>query len=211
MVTLYTRGSALVDSRKRKPGGWSYIVVNEDGKILARDSGLSEDTTRPRMEVYAVIKGLTEARCFSKDVVIRTNSHIVYKVIEEKLLDKWASKNWTRGKRRSLNVSNQDLWLILTGLKTGINVSVTKVRSGGQLNEHDLDNYKSAIGMMRKAAGDSPGAPTQFKRYINSTDRKQQTRYKKLKAKKTGQLDDFLSDRQNNKERQRVLRLIKKG
>ena len=106
-VTLITDGSCIGNPG---PGGWACLLRLDDGDHRARElSGSVAQTTNNRMELMAVIQGLSALKepC---EVKIVTDSVYVHKGITE-WMPNWKRKGWQTSDKKS--VKNQDLWKAL--------------------------------------------------------------------------------------------------
>ena len=103
-VTLITDGACIGNPG---PGGWACLLRH--GKHTRELHGSAPHTTNNRMELTAVLEGLSalEEPC---EVTIVTDSEYVHKGITA-WMDGWKRKGWrTAGKQA---VKNQDLWKAL--------------------------------------------------------------------------------------------------
>lgn len=108
-VILFTDGAC---SGNPGPGGWAYILRHVASDIQKKASGGEPDTTNNRMELAAVIEGLS---ALSKPCCVRvvTDSQYVSKGMSEWVAG-WIRNNWRRGKGgRSQPVKNVELWKAL--------------------------------------------------------------------------------------------------
>ena len=104
---LYTDGACLGNPGA---GGWASILVfNNHKKIL---SGNEADTTNNRMELIAVIKGLS-ALTRPVNITIITDSKYVMDGID-KWIANWEQNNWKTAAKKA--VKNKDLWIKLDKL-----------------------------------------------------------------------------------------------
>ena len=104
---LYTDGACLGNPGA---GGWASILVfNNHKKIL---SGNEADTTNNRMELIAVIKGLS-ALTRPVNITIITDSKYVMDGIDKWIVN-WKQNNWKTAAKKA--VKNKDLWLKLDNL-----------------------------------------------------------------------------------------------
>ena len=104
---LYTDGACLGNPGA---GGWASILVfNNHKKIL---SGNEADTTNNRMELIAVIKGLS-ALTRPVNITIITDSRYVMDGIN-KWIANWKQNNWKTAAKKA--VKNKDLWIKLDKL-----------------------------------------------------------------------------------------------
>ena len=103
-VELFTDGACLGNPG---PGGWGALLrFNGTDKELA---GGEPDTTNNRMEMQAVIEGLT-ALSRSCSVTVYTDSQYVQKGITE-WIKGWKARGWKTAAKKP--VKNVDLWLAL--------------------------------------------------------------------------------------------------
>jgi ribonuclease HI len=100
-VTLITDGSCLGNPG---PGGWAAILRH--GETKRELSGTDPETTNNRMEMTAVLEGLTalSERC---QVLIEIDSEYVKKGITEWMAG-WKRRGWKTAAKKP--VKNQDLW-----------------------------------------------------------------------------------------------------
>lgn len=102
-VELYTDGSCLGNPG---PGGWAAILkLGEHEKCI---SGGERETTNNRMELLAVINGLSELK-FKCNVSITTDSQYVINAFIKGWIYNWE-------KERFKDRKNADLWVQLLGL-----------------------------------------------------------------------------------------------
>lgn len=104
-VILYTDGAC---SGNPGIGGWSAILMYKGHeKELV---GYNKDTTNNRMEMFAIIQGLSALKepC---EVQVYSDSAYVCNAFIEGWVDEWAKNNWkTAGKSP---VKNDDLWKLM--------------------------------------------------------------------------------------------------
>lgn len=102
-VHLFTDGAC---SGNPGPGGWGYILKHPATGKAREDSGAEVETTNNRMELRAVIEGLS---ALHRPTLVDLTSDSKY-VLEglKTWLDAWIARGWrTAGKKP---VKNQDLW-----------------------------------------------------------------------------------------------------
>ncbi|NKB44036.1 MAG: ribonuclease HI [Alphaproteobacteria bacterium] len=113
-VELFTDGACLGNPG---PGGWGALLrFNGTDKELA---GGEPDTTNNRMEMQAVIEGLT-ALSRSCSVTVYTDSQYVQKGITE-WIKGWKARGWKTAAKKP--VKNVDLWLALDEAQSQHSVS----------------------------------------------------------------------------------------
>ena len=132
-VHLFTDGGC---SGNPGPGGWAFLLRHPaTGKQLERSAG-ERETTNNRMELMAVIEGLSALKKPSR-VELFTDSVYVGKGMQE-WLSKWKANGWKRKEgRRLVPVKNEDLWRRLDELLQKHQVKYTRVagHSGHPENE----------------------------------------------------------------------------
>ena len=118
MFSVYTDGSCLGNPG---PGGWAAVIVGENQKWTIQ--GRESDTTNNRMEVLAVIKGLSDLEKGSRVVVYSDSQYVINTM----------TLGW---KRRS----NNDLWKRLDILVPDLEVSWKWVKGHSGLTENEEAN-----------------------------------------------------------------------
>ncbi len=100
-VVLFTDGSCLGNPG---PGGWACVL--RCGTAEKELSGAEADTTNNRMELQAVIAGLSALKepCAARVV---TDSQYVQRAMTEYLRG-WVARGWVNS--RGVPVANRDLW-----------------------------------------------------------------------------------------------------
>jgi len=115
-VDLFTDGAC---SGNPGPGGWAYILRHPESGSEVERSGGERHTTNNRMELTAVIEGLSALQHRSS-VAIYSDSRYVLDGLRE-WIDGWKKRGWKRaGNKPVLNI---ELWKQLDDLRS----------------EHDLD------------------------------------------------------------------------
>ena len=133
LVYLYTDGAC---SGNPGPGGWAYILRHGKTKAEKEGSGGDAQTTNNRMELSAVIQGLSALKK-SCNVELYTDSRYVGQGISE-WMPKWKSNNWKRKEKGKLKpVKNEDIWRQLDELITVHRVQYTRVAGHSGHPEND--------------------------------------------------------------------------
>jgi len=109
-VELFTDGAC---SGNPGPGGWAFLLRHpRSGKAVERSGG-ERETTNNRMELTAVIEGLSALTRFSV-VELYSDSQYVLKGLKE-WMPGWKKKGWKTASKQP--VKNVDLWRQLDTLK----------------------------------------------------------------------------------------------
>ncbi|MCA9235261.1 MAG: ribonuclease HI [Planctomycetales bacterium] len=133
LVHLYTDGGC---SGNPGPGGWAFVLQHPStGKALERSGG-ERETTNNRMELQAVIEGLSVLKRRSH-VELFTDSVYVGKGLSE-WMPKWKANGWRRREgSKWAPVKNEDLWRQLDELVAKHNVKYTRVAGHSGHPEND--------------------------------------------------------------------------
>ena len=122
-INLYTDGAC---SGNPGPGGWAYIIHHIPSGKINEHSGAVVETTNNRMELEAVVHGLTllKRAC---SVELFTDSVYVGKGMTE-WMPKWKKQGWKRKEKNKLvPLKNEDLWVRLDSLLMVHTVKYTRV------------------------------------------------------------------------------------
>lgn len=108
-VHLFTDGGC---SGNPGPGGWAFLLRHPSTEKKLEDSGGERETTNNRMELRAVIEGLSALKRPTQ-VELFTDSVYVGKGMSE-WLPKWKANGWKRKEgRKFVPIKNEDLWRCL--------------------------------------------------------------------------------------------------
>lgn len=132
-VQLFTDGGC---SGNPGPGGWAFILRHpETGKQMERSGG-EPHTTNNRMELMAVIEGLSALKKPTA-VELLTDSVYVGKGLSE-WMPKWKRNGWQRKENgKLLPVKNDDLWRKLDELAARHQIRYTRVAGHSGHPEND--------------------------------------------------------------------------
>lgn len=132
-VFLFTDGGC---SRNPGPGGWAFILRHlATGKEIEQSGGVQE-TTNNRMELMAVIEGLSALKR-SCSVELFTDSEYVRKGLSDWMAG-WKRNGWRRKENGSFKeVKNVDLWKQLDELVANHRLKFTRVAGHSGHPEND--------------------------------------------------------------------------
>ncbi|HZZ70738.1 MAG TPA: ribonuclease HI [Pirellulales bacterium] len=133
VVYLYTDGGC---SGNPGPGGWAFILRHPASeKELAR-SGAEPETTNNRMELQAVIEGLSSLKRPAQ-VELFTDSVYVGKGLME-WMPKWKANGWRRREGKQwAEIKNVDQWRCLDELIQKHRLTYTRVAGHSGHPEND--------------------------------------------------------------------------
>jgi ribonuclease HI len=132
-VNLFTDGGC---SGNPGPGGWAYILRHLPSGKESENSGGVAETTNNRMELEAVVQGLSTLKrpC---SVELFTDSVYVGKGISE-WMKGWKANGWKRKEKNKLvELKNSDLWQRLDEQITRHRVKYTRVAGHSGHPEND--------------------------------------------------------------------------
>jgi ribonuclease HI len=127
-VILFTDGSCLGNPGR---GGWACLL--RWGSVEKELSGAQADTTNNRMELQAVIAGLSALKEPAKVRVV-TDSQYVQRTMTQ-YLSRWVRNSWRNSK--GVPVANRDLWEALQRESSRHEVTWTWVRGHGASAEQN--------------------------------------------------------------------------
>ena len=105
-VELYTDGAC---SGNPGPGGWAFLLRHPATQKELEDSGSESETTNNRMELIAVIRGLSALRRASRVTLISDSVYVGKGLVE--WMPKWKANGWRRREGQQLKeIKNIDLW-----------------------------------------------------------------------------------------------------
>ena len=129
IVNLYTDGACKGNPG---PGGWGVVII-KNGTPVDEIYGGELNTTNNRMELLAVIHGLTKIK-EGDSVRVNTDSMYVKNGITS-WINKWVENGWKTAAKK--DVANKDLWVRLQSIVEAREVTWNWVRghSGDAGNE----------------------------------------------------------------------------
>ena len=87
-------------------GGWASVLLSS-GKRLELSGGYRM-TTNNRMELMAIIRGLSALKVACNNVTLFTDSQFISNSINKGWLNNWIKNGWKKSNKKQ--VSNIDLW-----------------------------------------------------------------------------------------------------
>ena len=127
-VTLFTDGSCLGNPG---PGGWACLL--RCGSATEEISGTEAHTTNNRMELRAVIAGLSALKEPCAVRVVTDSQYVQHAMTQH--LSHWIARGWLNS--RGIPISNQDLWKALLHESSRHQVAWSWVRGHGASAEQN--------------------------------------------------------------------------
>jgi len=129
MIAVYTDGAC---SGNPGPGGWGTIIIRDNQETEL--AGYEANTTNNRMELTAVIQGLSALADTTRPVTVYTDSQYVVNAINQHWIDNWQVKGWINASKKP--VANRDLWEEIIALNLKYNPTYIWVK-GHSTNEYN--------------------------------------------------------------------------
>ena len=140
-IELYTDGAC---SGNPGPGGWAAILIYKDNE--KKLSGFVDHTTNNRMELFAVIKGLSALKRACR-VKIYSDSAYLINAFSQGRIENWTKNSWKNSKKQP--VLNSDLWKQLIAYTNKHEITWIKVK-GHADNEYNNECDKMAVEEIKK-------------------------------------------------------------
>ena len=147
--TVYADGAC---SGNPGPGGYAFIIMNENRDVLLKVSGSKSKATNNQMELTAIVRALVHIRSFEnhhrkQTVTIYSDSAYCVNETAKAGIYTWKKNGWKTKAGRE--VKNIDLWLelyrFLKNTKMEIHAVKVKGHSGDKYNELVDKAAKEAI------------------------------------------------------------------
>lgn len=138
-LIIYTDGSCRGNGKTENCGGYAFVILNENEEVISKASKQELNTTNNRMEMKAVINGISEAiNCLnSNDFIIEvyTDSAYIHNCRTQRWYKSWKNNGWKNSKKEP--VKNKDLWEILSFFFEDKRFIFNKVKghAGNKFNE----------------------------------------------------------------------------
>ena len=105
-INIYTDGACSGNQFEKNSGGWGAIL--EYSGRLKEIHGGEKNTTNNRMELTALIEGLSALTKKDYDVNIFSDSSYLVNCFRKRWYEKWQNNGWLTSEKKL--VENKDLW-----------------------------------------------------------------------------------------------------
>jgi ribonuclease HI len=123
MIHIFTDGSSRGNPG---PGGWGMVLIDQANNRIVEQGGAEAHTTNNRMEMYAIIQGLSWAVMHkATEVTCYTDSSYTIQGATA-WMHGWKKNNWKT--KTGAPVLNQDLWQEIGALVESVRVQFVHVR-----------------------------------------------------------------------------------
>lgn len=147
---IYTDGSCRGNGKENNTGGYAFVILNENDKVLVKRSCQELNTTNNRMEMKAIIEALGEVMHFINGqnflIEIYSDSAYVHNCKTQKWYKSWQNNNWKNSKKEP--VKNKELWELLIFFFEDARFIFNKVKG------HAGNKYNEIVDKLAVAASD---------------------------------------------------------
>jgi len=105
-INIYTDGACSGNQFDENAGGWG-VILEYGGKIKEIYGG-ENNTTNNRMELTALIEGLSALKKKGLDLRIFSDSSYLINCLRRRWYEKWQANGWRKSDKKP--VENRDLW-----------------------------------------------------------------------------------------------------
>lgn len=143
MILLYTDGAC---SHNPGPGGWAFAVVHNN-EIQYQSSGHASDTTNNKMELQAILEGLSHLQQKYKEsvaITVCTDSAYCLNALQT-WVHNWKKKQWRKSDNKPIENKEviQNLYhLIYEG---NFSVSFQKIKAHQPKGSKDYDYFNDVV------------------------------------------------------------------
>jgi len=106
IINIYTDGACSGNQFETNTGGWGAIL--EYGGHVKEIRGGEKNTTNNRMELRALIEGLSALTKKGYDVRVFSDSSYLINCLRKRWYEKWQKNGWKTSDKKP--VENRDLW-----------------------------------------------------------------------------------------------------
>ena len=138
---IYTDGSCRGNGKENADGGWAYVIINANDRIIADQMGFEENATNNRMELTALAKALeASTEIYGAIFEVYTDSAYIHNCYTQKWYKKWLENGWINSSKQP--VKNKELWEYIIPYFNNEKYSFNKVKG------HSTDEYNNIVDRM---------------------------------------------------------------
>lgn len=133
-MKIYTDGATSNNGYSGAKGGWAWVIVDDDNKIVRQGKGADLNVTNNQCELMAIIDACYEAHKFFPDehFAVYSDSAYCMNCYTDGWWKNWKNNGWVNSKKQP--VANKSMWLMLVPFFESDNFSFYKVKG-------HADNY----------------------------------------------------------------------
>lgn len=128
MFKIYTDGACSGNGKTDAKGGWAYIIIDENKKVIAKENGAEINTTNQKMELMACLNGCRAAEKLNPSEYVEVYSDSAYLIncYKAEWWKSWIRNGWKNAKKQP--VANRALWESIISYFNLPNYSFIKVK-----------------------------------------------------------------------------------
>lgn len=137
-MRIFTDGATSLNGYEGSRGGWAFVILDNNGKLVEENSGHIEPATNNICELTAIIEAcMTCVNLIKEDdcITIYSDSAYVINGLNDWIY-KWQKNNWQTANKHT--VKNQNLWEKLLPFVNDNRFNFNKVKG------HNGDNSPDA-------------------------------------------------------------------
>lgn len=107
-MKIYTDGATSNNGQKDAAGGWAYVIIDDEDKIVLEGSGHITNATNNICELMAVWNACFNAQFIPGRHTIYSDSAYCINCYKQKWYKKWKNNGWITSAKKP--VANRDIW-----------------------------------------------------------------------------------------------------
>lgn len=144
-MRIYTDGATSNNGYEGAKGGWAWIIVDENNKIVRQGYGSNSNITNNQCELMALIDACEAAEKIGGIFEVYSDSAYCINCYQQKWYKKWQANGWMNSKKEP--VANLYLWELLIPYFEKSNFMFYKVK--GHANDY-WNNYVDRMAVEAK-------------------------------------------------------------
>lgn len=107
-MRIFTDGATSLNGYEGSRGGWAFVILDNNGKLVEENSGHIEPATNNICELTAIIEACKAAQKYEDQIEVFSDSAYVVNCYNNGWYIKWRANGWINSKKEE--VKNRDLW-----------------------------------------------------------------------------------------------------
>lgn len=144
-MIIYTDGATSNNGKANAIGGWAFIIINDNGEIIKKESGRIEtNATNNICELMALIKACEAVKDMPYIFTVYSDSAYCINCYKFYWYRKWQQNGWVNSNKKP--VANKELWELLIPYFLDERFTFEKVQG------HADNRYNNIVDQMAVAA-----------------------------------------------------------